>query len=114
MVPQIFVEKSPKAVVQSEPNCPILSIQEAFRCTGPYQTLRLRLGGTLMALFLSVMSVMAPFNNKADVRAALQQGSSKRAARDFVLMVLGGARMERWIIDNQDRKAPRVRHRRLP
>jgi hypothetical protein len=67
-----------------------------------------------MAPCSSAMSVMAPRYNKADVRAALHQDSFNRAGPDFVLLVLPGVRMERWIIDNQNRKVPRVRHRRLP
>jgi len=57
------------------------------------------------------LSVVAP-DNKAEVRAAL--GTFNPAGRDFVWAALPGARTERWIIDNQDGKAPRVRHRRLP
>jgi hypothetical protein len=36
------------------------------------------------------------------------------AGPDFVLVALPGARTERLIIDHQDWKASRVRHRRLP
>jgi hypothetical protein len=67
-----------------------------------------------MAPCSSAMSVMAALYNKADVRAALHQDSFNRAGPDFVLLVVPGVRMERWIIGNQDRKAPRVRHCRLP
>jgi len=58
------------------------------------------------------LSVAAPGYNRAEVRAALHQGTFDRA--DFVWVTLPGLRMERRIIDNQDWKAPRVRHRRLP
>jgi hypothetical protein len=69
------------------------------------------LAAPLMARCLSVRALL---NNKADVRAALHQGSSNHVGPDLVLMVLADVRIERWIINHQDRKAPRVRHRRLP
>jgi len=59
------------------------------------------------------LSVVAP-DNMAEVRAALRQGTFNRAPPDFVGVALPGTRMERSIIDNQDGKAPRVWHRRLP
>jgi hypothetical protein len=64
-------------------------------------------------LMAPCLSVVAP-DNKAEVRAVLPQGTFNRAPADFVWVGLPGARMERWIIDNQDWKASRVRHRRLP
>jgi hypothetical protein len=59
------------------------------------------------------LSVVAPYG-QAEVRAALHKDSFNRAGPGFVWGALLGVRGERWIIDNQDWKAPRVRHRRLP
>ncbi|CCE05607.1 hypothetical protein BRAS3843_140026 [Bradyrhizobium sp. STM 3843] len=67
----------------------------------------------LMAPCLSVMSVTAPLNER-NTSALLPTRVVLSSGPDFVLMVLADVRMEWWIIDNQDRKAPRVRHRRLP
>jgi hypothetical protein len=64
-------------------------------------------------LMASCLSVVAP-DNKAEVGAALRKDSPNRAAPDFVWVALLGVRTQRWIIDNQDWKARRVRHRRLP
>jgi hypothetical protein len=60
------------------------------------------------------LSVVAPCYNKPEVRAVLHQGTFNRAGPNFAWVALPGVRMERWIIDNQDWKAPRVRHRRIP
>lgn len=65
-------------------------------------------------LMAPCLSVVAPCYNKAEVRAALHQGIFNRADRDFVRVALPGVRIERWIIDNRDWEAPRVRHHRLP
>jgi urease alpha subunit len=63
-------------------------------------------------LMAACLSVMAPYD-KAEVRAALHRDSLNRADPDFAWVALLGVRTQRWIIDNQDWKAPRVRHRRL-
>jgi hypothetical protein len=60
------------------------------------------------------LSVVAFCDKNAEVRAALRQGIFKRADPDCEWATLRGVRMERWIVDNQDWEAPRVRHRRLP
>ena len=60
------------------------------------------------------LSLVSPCYNRAEVRAALHQVTFNRADLDFVWVALPGMRMERWITDNQDWEAPRVRHRRLP
>jgi hypothetical protein len=65
-------------------------------------------------LMAPCLSVVASCYNKAEVRAALHQRTFNRAGLDFVWATLPCVRMERWIIDNQDWKASRVRHRRLP
>jgi hypothetical protein len=65
-------------------------------------------------LMAPCLSVVAPCYNKAEVRPALHQVIFNRADPDFVWVALPGVRMERWMIDNQDREAPHVRHRRLP
>jgi hypothetical protein len=64
-------------------------------------------------LMAPCLSVVAPCYDKAEVRAALHQGTFNRTGPDFVSMALLGVPMEWWTIDNQTWKAPRVRHRRL-
>jgi hypothetical protein len=58
-------------------------------------------------------SVVASCDNNTEVRAAPLQGKIKRADPDVQWVTLPGPRMERWITDNPDWEAPRVRHRRL-
>jgi hypothetical protein len=65
-------------------------------------------------LMAPCLAVVAPCCNKAEVSPALNQGTFNRADAEFVWGALHGLRMERWIIDNQDCEAPRVRYRRLP
>ena len=60
------------------------------------------------------LSVAAPCCSKPEGRATLHQDTFNSAGLDFVWVALPGGRMERLIIDTQDREAPRVRHRRLP
>jgi hypothetical protein len=69
---------------------------------------------TATDLMAPCLSVVSRCYNKAEVRAALHQGRFSRADPDFVRVALPGVRMQRWIIDNQDWEAPRVRHHRLP
>jgi hypothetical protein len=60
------------------------------------------------------LPAVAPCYNKAEVHPAFYQGILNRAGLDFAWMTLPAMRMERWIIDNQNWRAPRVRHRRFP
>jgi hypothetical protein len=60
------------------------------------------------------LSAVTPCYDKAEVCAALRQSIVNRAVPDFVWVALPGVQMERWIIENQDWKTPRVRHRWLP
>jgi hypothetical protein len=64
-------------------------------------------------LMAACLSVVAPYD-QAEARAALHKDSFSRAGPGFVWVALLGVQAERSIIDNQDWKAPRVRHRRLP
>jgi hypothetical protein len=99
---------TPKGLVQPKPNCLILV---SIGGVSMGQAMSGLMAPDLMAPCLSGLS---PCYNKAEVRAALHQGTFNRADPDFVWTALPGVRMERWIIDTQDREAPRVRHRRLP
>lgn len=65
-------------------------------------------------LMAPCLSVVASCYDKAEVCAALHQGTFRRAGPDFMWVALPGMRVERRIIDNQDWKALRVRHRRIP
>ena len=60
------------------------------------------------------LSAAAPCYNKPEGRATLHQDTFNSAGVDFVWVALPGVRMKRRIIGNQNWKAPRVRHRRIP
>jgi hypothetical protein len=60
------------------------------------------------------LPVVAHCYYKAEFRAALHRVTFDRAGPDFVWVASPGVRMERWVLDNQDWKAPHVRHRRIP
>ena len=101
VVPQNFADESPNAVVQPEPNCLILTSVAGVPMDQAISDSQAMADLAALDLMAPCLSMLAPSHNKADVRAALHQGTFNHAGPDFVWVALPGVRMERWIANNQ-------------